>query len=249
MDESSDKKKATVQTVAGMLAPTDEWNCIWGEWAALLAEYEIPEMHMTYCVAGKGDFKAFSTDDLEEMQWRFLSVILKPGPRIAHATTVFLETYENHRQVLEKRRQFPVKSGGSGKLGDPYYLAFEHSVQEIATDSASRKLSPNEALTFIFDDGPYAGRARKFYDILLAKETEYRDRLGPCTFAQSNRIIPLQIADTIAYEYRRYHEDVIRHRDIRPAIVELAARFGGGWVINAGELRRLADLVDGSKDQ
>ena len=67
--------------------------------------------------------------------------------------------------------------------------------------------------------------------------------MGTLTFGQSDKIVPLQIADVIAFEYRRYEEDKRARRDPRPQFLHLVERFGGGWNISDTELRRLATLV------
>ena len=240
LDESQDEKKSIVLCIGGMVAPASEWNCIWGEWAQLLNRYDLSEFHATNCVSGTGEFAAIAEPQRERMYWEFLSVITEPGWRIAHASRVHLEHYAEHRDAMDERRVFPPKSAVSGRLGDPYFLAFEHAIQSIATSATISALPPSEDVAFICDHNYLSGRAQGFYKLILEKHAEFRARLGTITFGVSNKVVPLQVADVIAFEYRRYEEDKRSGKDPRPQFIHLVGRFDGGWSIPDDELRGLA---------
>jgi hypothetical protein len=247
MDESSDEKKQIVQTIAGMVAPKSEWDSITTEWAALLDEYRLPEFHMVDCVNPPKNSVYARYDQLERlrMQARFISVIVKPGPRIAHASTVHLVDYDSQRAGLGNRRAFPPRSAASGPLHDPYFLAFEHSVQELACDKSVSGLPAEERIGFVFDrNKSLEGRASYFFSLLIKQQSPYRDRLADCAFDDSDKILPLQVADVIAYEYRDAMQKRAAGQLARGQFGFFAERFGFGWEITAEQVRNMACEAD-----
>lgn len=148
-----------------------------------------------------------------------------------------------HRDALKQRRAFPEKSPVNGPLDDPYFLAFEHAVQQIALDGTISSLPDGEEVAFVFDHTSLKGKAQGFYKILLSRHAEYRGRLGPITFGDSRRLVLLQVADLRAFEYRKWLEDKRAGRDPRLRLIHLVARFGGGWDIPDAELGDLANRI------
>lgn len=244
MDESSDERKKKVQCIAGLLAPAAQWNCIWGAWAQLLLRHGITEYHSKECLAGEGEFDQFEPPEREDIHTDFVNVILRSEGTIATATMILLPDFPEYADALERRRVLPRKGAVNGPLRDPYFMAFEHAVQEMARDRSVSALPSNERIAFVFDQHHLSGRAGGLFHGLLAKESDYRNRLGPCAFEDSEAFLPLQAADVIAYEYRRYAEEVwLEKKEPREAFVELAAKFGGGWRIDTKEFERLSNLL------
>ena len=244
MDESSDERAEKVQCIAGLMAPAAEWNCIWGEWAQLLLKHGITEYHAKECCAGEGEFDRFEPPEREDIHADFVNVILRSKQAIATATMILLPDFPEYGDSLERRRILPQKKAINGPLRDPYFMGFEHAVQEMARDRNVATLPANEKVAFMFDHHHLKGRAGALFHDLLAKESDYRDRLGACVFEDSKDFLPLQAADVIAYEYRRYAQEVwLEKQEPRDVFVELAAKFGGGWRIGRDEFQRLSSLL------
>jgi len=249
LDESQDAEGRKVHCIGGLMAPAAEWEKIKACWAELLGDYSINEFHTKDCVAGRGEFGRFSEREREGMLATFVNAIVQPGPRIATATVILLDAYPHYARTLKYRRQLPPRAATSGHLGDPYFMAFEHVIQTMARDVSVTNLPSSERIAFVFDRCHLSGRAGGLYEEVITAQSDYRDRLGACAFDDGAKVLPLQVADVIAYEYRRFAEEVqLRQGTSAPSsardpFVELAVRFGGPWQIRECELREIAHKV------
>jgi hypothetical protein len=249
MDESQDPKKEKVQTIAGLLASEAEWKEISAAWELLLDKHGLCEFHAVDCVGGNEDFRKYkgNPDKRELIYNEFLALLLRPGQKLATAVSIMLRPYKQHLPGLATRRKFPPKSATSGPLDDPYFMAFEHVVQEIATDKNIAELDEQERIGFVFDENrTFEGRAQPFFRDLRTR-AEYRSRLGAIAFDDSYSVLPLQTADIVAYEYRRHVEEVlIGGGSPRQQYIALARKYGGGWKIDDEHLSQIVAVNDGT---
>jgi hypothetical protein len=72
------------------------------------------------------------------------------------------------------------------------------------------ELRNKELATFMFDrQDQFKREMTKVHDALASKGCEFRSQVGSLTFGDKRHFIPLQVADTLAYEARKTLENGI----------------------------------------
>lgn len=203
-DESESQQR--VFCVSGYLARLDEWKKLEAPWAAALKEIqprltkEILEFKMRDCVAGENGYESLEPPEREEIQRQFIKLINALNV-CGFATGVNLRDYGKVPQVAKDALTVE-------ELQKPYFLAFRAQVGLIA--HSMTKMPRDERVSFVFDEQKeYRGRAKDLY-AALKQDTElhYRARLGGIAFENSARFSAIQASDVIAYESRRYLNEV-----------------------------------------
>jgi hypothetical protein len=207
-DESADERKARVWVAAGYFGSAEEWERFALAWDNALRDEDcLPAFHMVDCESGSGDFKGKPLEKRERLQRRFIDIVTRSKIKGA-AVGIMLEPYNRLLQRIRHYRHIPQGLSVSGSLADPYFWAFQHLVELIATDIEICQLPPEERVAFTFDQHQMSGRAQALYDSVLHSESfQYRSRLGAIAFDDRRRVNPLQAADIIAYECRRHLND------------------------------------------
>ena len=216
LDESHDVGgENSAYVIAGYLAPTERWNCLWGAWDRALAEEDIPEMHYSDCVSGNGKiFGGMTEARREAIQRRFIDIINSPQYElVGFICGMEVKPYDALRQEIEEAGQrLPPRAPVSGPISDHYFLSFQSAVEMMANFEWVAKLPDAEQIAFVFDRrGDLQGRASYLYQRLCEHPLfPAGKRLGTLAFADRKRIKPLQAADMLANEAFRYLSMAVR---------------------------------------
>ena len=212
-DESADENQQRVLLVAGLVGMAESWNCVWGEWDRALAEADPPlkEFHAVDCEQGHGEFNG--RNDRPELYAKFLKILTNPENKIwGISSAVWLPAYNKRLaeikalRVIHKDKRW---KGISGTLENPYFLLFQHTI-ELA-DRVTANLPPDEKIMFTFDQHHLEKRARAIYESFRGTTWPYewpRRASDDLHFRTSEVCKPLQAADLLAYEMRRYLDEV-----------------------------------------
>jgi hypothetical protein len=93
--------------------------------------------------------------------------------------------------------------------GTPYYLN-GHIAMPATLSGIKNELRNKELATFMFDrQDQFKREMTKVHDALASKGCEFRSQVGSLTFGDKRHFIPLQVADTLAYEARKTLENGI----------------------------------------
>src|SRR5215204_810607 len=140
-----------------------------------------------------------SRADREALQRKAIQIISADDIRVRGvAAAVEVEPYSRLRPELEKYRRFLPGQSGSGSIGDPYFLAFQQTIECLCAVPITGVPS-TERIGFTFDqNNEIAGRATELYGLLKkSKHLAYAGRLGQLAFEDKRHMVPLQAADLL----------------------------------------------------
>jgi hypothetical protein len=198
LDDSGDADSATEThlTIGGYLADEHGWEYFEPRWATLLKEAGVPYLHMKEFGDVNSPIYGHLKADIVKEKAFMVGVIslIKESARGSVATTV----------VLDEFRAFNEKHSLSL---DPYAFAIYGCLFQL------RSYHPNDEIDLVFDSFDHsASRAAKALQYFKSDNLE---GLKPTLFtpiplqkSESWReILPLQAADLIAWEVRKYRRE------------------------------------------
>jgi hypothetical protein len=199
LDDSGDADSAreTHLTIGGYVSDEEGWRWFEPQWQALLDDAGVPYLHMAEFGDPKspiyGHLKADS--EKERLFMEAVTEIIKDAARGSIATTV----------VLDDFREF---NKAHGLRLDPYAFAVYGCMFQL------RSYYPDSPIDIIFDKFDNSiSRVAKAFD--YARTDDICDRIKPNMFTpiplqeeESWRdILPLQAADLMAWEVRKYRRE------------------------------------------
>lgn len=211
-DESGLHENPGVFTIAGYVAPEEEWDKNFSpKWREMLGKPDIKpplEYFRAADVEGLGSkrFRAITQRERDHLKVDAVNIVVNSGV-LGIASAVIMDSY--NKFVIGKVREI---------VGDQYLLCFQHVITEVVNLSrAFLGEDPNEKIAFIFDRHPrWDILAREMYQKMVDKEEWInRYRLGTITFGDKKQFTPLQAADHLAYETYLCMTDP---RALRPAM-------------------------------
>ena len=208
-DESSDGKQEKIFVIAGFLGRYDQWSKIEWRWRTLLNKYGINYYHAVEAEFARREFEKppYRTDHkaaltqgqfqlLGDVRTDFLSVLTSgfvTGLSIGIPMVAF-NAVANTPDILEKFGNSPY-----------YYCA--HLAMLRALHGIRYELGSRELVKFIFDQQKqHEGEMTRVHEEFRKKDLVYRSQVGSLSFEDKQQFIPLQVADTLAYETRKYFE-------------------------------------------
>jgi hypothetical protein len=207
-DESWDARQEKILVFGGMIGRHEEWAKIEWPWKQLLDKYEIEYYRATEAEHARGQFKkppfrtvpdslTFKQNELlREVRREFFEVVTRgivSGLAVGIPITMFSEVANTPEKL--------AKLGGT-----PYYLC-GHMVILRTLKAVKYEVNSRELVTFVFDrQQTFRAEMLKVHARLATKECEFHSQVGSITFDDKRRFVPLQIADTLAYEVRKQFE-------------------------------------------
>jgi hypothetical protein len=178
--------------VAGWVASVDQWEGFTDEWEDLLKEYSLAEFTMKECAQWRGPFKCWCEDQRRSFTLRACQV-LKTYVQYGFASIVQHPEYRNVNKSYSLREY----------TRSEYALAGITVVRD-ACDWAAKN-HPGTPIEFIFHQGTpgFGGLSELMFDELKCTPIfkPAREQEGP------RPVIPLQVADFLAYEVRKIRKD------------------------------------------
>jgi uncharacterized protein DUF3800 len=207
-DESSDGKEEKIYVVAGFLGRFEQWSKIEWRWRERLDKYHIKYYHAVEAEFARKQFEKppYRTDhkaNLNQEQFRlledaradFLSV-LTSGFVTGLSIGIPMAAFNAVANTPETQEKF----GNS-----PYYYC-SHLAMRRALHGIRFELGSKELIKFTFDRHEQHGPEMvRVHEEFRARDF-YRSQIGTLDFGDKADCIPLQVADTLAYETRKFFE-------------------------------------------
>lgn len=210
LDDSgkSDNPTESITCIAGAISPLQAWKELEREWSEVLCRFDVPYLHMkeyAHSVPGS-PFEKWKGN--EEVRTAFLSSLMDIMGRQVLSVIGTTVPNEHFKRLTLAQQQ---------KVRDPYFMCFqqtmlaagvnafaEHKTVGRSLNIPSSTLPEEEKLGVVFSSqDEFRGLAESLYYEMRA-ETTIGPMLGSFEWASYKDVIPLQVADLIAYEMRGF---------------------------------------------
>ena len=199
MDESGThdptglQKGAEVACIAGYVSTYKRWVKFQREWRDVLKKFGITSFHMSEYAHGIGGFVGWSKRKRDALAVELIEVI--------HEHTLFglggLISVRDYDTVLPPY----IKA----EVGHPYYFCMAVLMRTLAQFD---HLIPEDKINFVFEQNlGFQGNAQQIFNGLRLHNPIHNRRLGNISFEPKGTLKPLEAADFVAYETRRYGAD------------------------------------------
>jgi Protein of unknown function (DUF3800) len=231
-DESKDD---TSFGIGGYLAPLDTWVHLEWKWGELLKAWNIAYFKASECENGLGEFARYRDDPTD------LKAPLKvhERDRLRKAQTQFIDAICSHHDYLHgvgavtncaDFQRIISESADARRLlmDDPYYICLQLSLvaaSELIWEANASRPKENQIFvkTIVDSHEEYSGKAKILYDKFREKNPRAAGVLLSLHYEDDIQAAPLQVADTIAYEVRKFltWESARPERPVRPQLLRL----------------------------
>jgi hypothetical protein len=251
-DESDEKPGFAI---AGYSAAYDTWWHLGLKWQELLDKWNLKYFKASECENGLQEFAQFRDDPtdqrsplkqnerakLKEIKTQFIDVICKHHDDLqGYGAAIVTEDFERIiAQDPIARKTF---------LDKPYYLGLQlclvAAAMPVRDANMRRSGDAKIELRAVFDSHEkYSGLAKKIFDDFSKKNPRASEVLLPLVYDQDVSTIPLQVADTLAYEIRKRLTRTIRAPDdeyMRVPLVRLRPAIYRIYKLNYESLKTIA---------
>ena len=190
VDDSGSGGDSPYFVLAGYCASEATWEAFWPDWQSVLdLPPKLAYFKMSEAETLRGQFAGFTTEGRAKRVNQFIDVILAHD--LQEASIAVPDEY--YREILD-----PLLPG---KVANPYYMAFIGLVSALA--GLNRHRGSTETTDFIFDEQKgIESKALKMYHRLKALSPHRQ--LGRVVYRSDREMLPLQAADLIAWQMRRF---------------------------------------------
>jgi hypothetical protein len=209
-DESWDQHQKKILVIGGMLGLYEQWAKIEWRWKELLEKYEI-----TYYRASEAEFARGQFDkepyrtvgiDTTPAQLKLLRAVKEDFFRILIPGTVSGLAIGTPIDLFYQVADTPARLDRFG--GTPYYICGHTAMLEMLKQE-KYTLKAKDLVTFTFDrQEQFDKEMTKVHAHIQTQECEFHSQVGSVRFEDKKNVIPLQIADTLVYEARKYLEQL-----------------------------------------
>ena len=217
LDESG-TADSPMLVLAGYMADASKWTRFQREWRKILLEFQIPYFHMNECAHFRGPFEGWTESRRKDLLGRLAFTITTTAGWSLSCSIPMKDYNEVVPEWMRKR------------LVNPYFFCVWACFPIVFRCYRGGKIS-GERIDFVFDHkAGAAGEARKILQFQrgapLLTEDE-KKALGSVRFDDDCKVLPLQAADYLAYEVRKYRQGWTRQsllaiNDVRGAHEHLA---------------------------
>jgi uncharacterized protein DUF3800 len=195
VDESGIHEGSPIVSVAGYMARGLTWQKFTTEWRRTLKPKGINIFHATDCANLQGDFKGWTVDERDNLMKRLLPII--PKYAFGYAIAVKLTEVEKLLEARPELRKFHK---------DPYAVCFQWLLMSVIND-LRMKISDPRPISVIHEVNDFKDSAIAAFETVRAGPGG--EAFSRLIFATKREFVPLQAADTLAYEAARrilYHD-------------------------------------------
>jgi hypothetical protein len=197
LDDSGSNKEGPAFLLAGYLASVSAWDVFSGRWQSTLDEPpKLEYFKMREANSLRGQFWGWSPEARDERVMEFVEVISRSDMIGGVTSTIF---WDDFRQVCAEFPDVPLH---------PYDILFHGSMGVVVGYCRSQGIK--EPVDFVFDEqGSWAAKALEAFEIAfpLLREEEKEMIGGPPIHRSDHKFLPLQAADLIAWQTRRFCEE------------------------------------------
>jgi len=236
-DESGLHAEARTFCLAGYIGYASDWFEFSRAWRHLLADAKVASFHMSEFETRHGPFA--------DWPWERRYSLIRELVSLINATSlsgfgigVPLDVYERVRATLILNRNLRPEW-----WDHPYLLAFHWALVELGVESDH--LPPNETIAFTLDQNStfrsrLAGTHRTYQNDATWNRHK---RIGSLTFSSRLDVEPLQAADLLAYEVRKFIDRGLYQPDmpLRQSMNRLLRRVVRIKCFNEASLLALAE--------
>mgnify|MGYP003385252209 CR=1 FL=1 len=220
VDDSGSHENEYAFVLAGFISTTERWINFSDEWDALSRQYPQTldfKMKVAERLKGGGTYWGDGTDDelieRRDTKVQALAALIKKHAiyRISAGTD-----WHNYRAIAKGRVPPEVDS--------PYFFLYHELIATVANYLAAS--GESEKIEFIFDQqGSIGDISRSWFSTLIATLPPSARNIitGTPSFKTDTDVLPLKAADMLAWQMRRYVEDIeiSSVTEIRPALAAL----------------------------
>lgn len=190
IDETGLNPNAKAVTVAGLVAPLDQWISITAKWAARMKSTRISTFHAQPCRGGHEDFKLIPKSIREQLYTDLAEILAEHQPQPVSGSVK-----KTAWKFADRDKRF------SDRYPTAYSFCFDLCLSAI--DHIAEELGQEVTIVYAIHQ-QYLDRAK-----LVSKSYEssrrYLKWITKCTPNIPSKVIPLQAADMLAYEI--YHHN------------------------------------------
>jgi hypothetical protein len=219
MDETGHSKdeRQRFNGIAGLFAPSENWEVFEAKWKATLDEFKVPFFHMKDFEArdfggSKSPYKGWN----EAKRRRLFGKLMRHIAGVQPIITGSIIPMEYYRELTESQRAIH---------GDPYFLSFQNVIAYCTSFLEVTQAPPGAKVALIFSDQvEFRHRALKLYENIYEVGKFIKRSAKPPSFEDMREVVPLQAADIVAYEmYKEADRRMYRPNDkVRFGYQELA---------------------------
>jgi hypothetical protein len=226
-DESWDQHQQKILVIGGMFGRWGEWSKVEWRWKELLDEYEIQYYRASEAEFARGQFdkEPFRTKDLPttQEQFKLLHEVRERFFGVTVSGYVFGLAYGMPLALFKEVANTPEKLD---KFGDTPYYYCGYRIMDRLLSSLKHEVGCKELVALIFDQQEeYEAEMRRLHSHMCLPDYHCRSQVGTMTFADKTKFLPLQVADTLAFEARKDFERKLADPDAveRPEFTRLKA--------------------------
>ncbi len=222
IDESGNDGHSPVMVLSALVANVERWESFSDDWQAELAAPPKVKCFKSYDAAKcEGYFDGFTREQAEAKTDRLASVVLR---HIEYGIVELVYTDE-FDEIIKGQLYRPTRRLAR-EMKDPYFLLFYGLVKNVIREQLSRKAK----VDFTFDDYNKIGRKclRRINEGHFTRllPDGYKDLIGRAIPGKDEEFLPLQAADLVAGQYRRFLSSVYSWSARNPVHLTSLASFG-----------------------
>lgn len=188
-DASGHPADNSILIVSGFVSTADKWSRFEAQWTQLLEKFHVPSLHMKEFTQCRGQFGGWDSNRQKDFLVQAIPII-KTNTNKSFSAGVVVQDLKRLHDEYHIPSDLEFRS--------PYgWCAMTLCTRVIAW--MERNLKPHDPVQFVFEDGDKD--RGKF--LIRAKEAF---GFSP-TFADKRTCVPLQAADLLAWEHRRFAVD------------------------------------------
>jgi len=188
-DESHDERDR-VFTLAGFIGDESEWALLADKWQERCTKDGVDCYHASDCAGQWKDFAHLSDSQCIALNTDLITYMTETRLK-GFAISISIPDFVKVSQSGDKAR---------GILGpSPYFLGMQMLLLRICEDISVN--NPDEPMPFVFDrNEAVSGEAKRIWDDLRAKNPRLATYMRSLTYEDKQQMIPLQVADELAFE-------------------------------------------------
>lgn len=194
-DESGHSANTDFVTMAGFVAPDEQWLALASSWNELLVRNELSEWHSSDYANSINEYKRWKGDEegRRKLYGEFMGLIFDTGG-VPLGATVSMVHWRQMSDVVKRL------------LMNPYYLTLELCLHRSNDYRAG--MFREEKMRIVFDDNrEFKRRIPKLYRALRDNLPEGVQLLESPSFVSADNSAQMQVADLVAYEVRQFHHN------------------------------------------
>lgn len=192
-------------TISGFFSDQPTWEEVEERWQEINCSYGVPRFHAQHLNRRSVEYEGWRRCKGESYSAELLKVINDQGKKMrAYNCGMHSDAY---RSIISEK--------GRAKLGHPWMVCFNSCVAMIAKDMESLPQGDMVSVVVERGSGFDMKACEAFGNMTVNLRFAYRHRLITCTPATPEKLIGLQVADLMAYEYFKRLNDRSRTREMR----------------------------------